>query len=79
MNDFFKNIPEVQPDEWDLEMLKSVEKRKDNNKGKTLQEIEYNGKILVRVPKSLHKELVAKAKNEGVSLNQFIAYKLSQQ
>ena len=32
----------------------------------------YSGKILVRVPKSLHAELIARAAQEGVSLNQFI-------
>ena len=32
----------------------------------------YSGRILVRVPKSLHAELIARAAQEGVSLNQFI-------
>jgi antitoxin HicB len=32
----------------------------------------YSGRILVRVPKSLHAELVGRAAQEGVSLNQFI-------
>jgi len=45
---------------------------------KTIEEIEYNGKILVRVPKTLHKDLIKKAQAEGVSLNQFIVYKLAQ-
>lgn len=38
----------------------------------------YSGKILVRIPKSLHSRLTAEAKNDGVSLNQYILYKLSQ-
>jgi len=38
---------------------------------------EYSGKILVRVPKSLHKHLAHMAKAEGVSLNQYILHKLS--
>jgi antitoxin HicB len=33
---------------------------------------EYSGRILVRVPKSMHAELVVRAAQEGVSLNQFI-------
>lgn len=37
----------------------------------------FSGRILVRTPKSLHKELMEKAKNEGVSLNQYIVYQLS--
>lgn len=34
---------------------------------------EYSGKILVRIPKSLHRALARTAKWEGVSLNQYIA------
>ena len=32
----------------------------------------YSGKFVVRVPKSLHQELVERAAREGVSLNQYI-------
>lgn len=34
---------------------------------------EYSGRILIRIPKSLHRALVYAAKREGVSLNQHIA------
>ena len=71
------NVPEAEPDEWDLAAIKKIEKRKDNT-AKTIEEIEYNGKILVRVPKTLHKDLIKKAQAEGVSLNQLIVYKLAQ-
>jgi predicted RNase H-like HicB family nuclease len=37
----------------------------------------YSGKILTRTPKSLHKKLIDKAKEEGVSLNQLVVYLLS--
>lgn len=37
----------------------------------------YSGRILLRTPKSLHKILLDKAKNEGVSLNQYLVYILS--
>ena len=37
---------------------------------------EYSGKVLLRMPKSLHANLSAAAKLEGVSLNQYILYKL---
>ena len=32
----------------------------------------YSGKFVVRVPRSLHRELVERAEQEGVSLNQYI-------
>lgn len=35
-------------------------------------EEEYSGKFVVRVPRSLHREMVALAEKEGVSLNQFV-------
>ena len=37
----------------------------------------YSGKLSLRVPRSLHKELAERAKLEGVSLNQYALYKLS--
>lgn len=37
---------------------------------------EYSGKILLRLPKSLHRELALAANVDGVSLNQFIATQL---
>lgn len=36
-----------------------------------------SGQLRVRMPKSLHKALSEKAKEENVSLNQFIIYQLS--
>lgn len=38
-----------------------------------------NGKILVRVPRSVHSALLAEAEAEGVSLNQLILAKLTMQ
>lgn len=38
---------------------------------------DYSGKFVVRVPKSLHRDLVRKAKEENVSLNQLTTYLLS--
>ena len=38
---------------------------------------DFSGKFVVRVPKSLHKVLTELAKEEGVSLNQYINYKLA--
>jgi len=37
------------------------------------EEAAHSGRILLRVPRSLHGELIAAADREGVSLNQFCA------
>lgn len=37
----------------------------------------FSGNILLRAPKSLHRELAESAKKEGVSLNQYLVYRLS--
>jgi predicted HicB family RNase H-like nuclease len=37
----------------------------------------FSGKFIVRVPPQLHKELVLKAAEEGVSLNRLISVKLA--
>ena len=37
----------------------------------------YNGRILVRVPNSMHREMVERAEKEGVSLNQLVLTYLS--
>jgi antitoxin HicB len=38
---------------------------------------EFSGKILLRLPKSIHQQLARQADKEGVSLNQYIVQKLS--
>ena len=38
---------------------------------------DYSGKLVLRIPRSLHKELKEEAKAEGVSLNQYMLYKLA--
>lgn len=38
---------------------------------------EYSGKLNIRIPKSLHRILSEKAKEENISLNQYINYQLS--
>ncbi|MCL2698532.1 MAG: type II toxin-antitoxin system HicB family antitoxin [Oscillospiraceae bacterium] len=77
-------IPTVKPDEWDLRMLAEIDAEADDSPGVPLEEVhrlrmakEYSGKISLRVPKSLHRELTQAAKHEGISLNQFILYKLA--
>lgn len=38
---------------------------------------EFSGKFVVRIPKTLHRDLAARAKKEGVSLNQMVVYLLA--
>lgn len=38
---------------------------------------DYSGKLVLRIPRSLHKALKEEAAIEGVSLNQYMLYKLS--
>ena len=38
---------------------------------------DYSGKLVLRIPRSLHKHLKEEAQAEGVSLNQYMLYKLS--
>ena len=38
---------------------------------------EYNGRISLRVPKSLHKMVIETAKKEGVSANHFLSHLIS--
>ena len=40
--------------------------------------MEYSGQFRIRMPKSLHKHLVERAREEGISLNQYCIYMLSQ-
>lgn len=40
---------------------------------------EFSGSFRLRIPKSLHRELAADAKKEGVSMNQFCVYLLSKE
>ena len=74
------SIPEVEPDEWDLELMKEIDAEVDDcfislDDVKTMRKL--SGRISIRVPKSLHAELISMAHAEGTSLNQYILYKLS--
>ena len=44
---------------------------------KPIDENQYSGKFVLRVPKSLHARLAIEAEKEGVSLNQYALYRLS--
>jgi len=80
----FNNVQEVDPDAVDLEAINRIGDNNDTDDGISLAQMdtlrakqEYSGKISVRVPKSLHRNLAQSAKDEGISLNQFILYKLA--
>ena len=38
----------------------------------------YSGRLVLRIPRSLHRKLKEAAEAEGVSLNQYMLYKLAQ-
>ncbi len=39
---------------------------------------EYSGQFKLRIPKSLHRQLAMQSKKEGISMNQYCLYLLSQ-
>ena len=73
-------ISEVEPDEWDLKMLADIDADMDKS-AISLDAIrafkECSGKLSVRVPKELHFDLLKRANENGISLNQYIVYKLA--
>lgn len=76
-----KNIPEVEADRVDLAMIAEANAINDGTTV-SLEEYkkeleEYSGKLVLRIPRSLHKMLKETAAAEGVSLNQYLVYKLS--
>jgi hypothetical protein len=87
MNDIkerFSRIQEVAPDARDLSAIKRIVRAGDTGEGISLGEMDklrtvqgYSGKISLRVPRTLHRDLVRDAKEEGISLNQFINFKLA--
>ena len=42
-----------------------------------VDESQYSGKFVIRIPKSLHARIAMEAEKEGVSLNQYALYRLS--
>ena len=70
-----------EPDEIDQAMLAEAEALNDGT-AVTLEEFQrsvgdYSGRLNIRIPKSLHQRLSQEAKSDGVSLNQYILYKLA--
>ena len=83
LNSLLASAPEVEPDETDLAMLAEMKQsagtyvRKEEYE-KVRESRTFNGNISLRIPKTLHQDLVKAAKEEGVSLNQYCLYKLAQ-
>jgi len=84
VSDFEKKLaalPTEEPDELDRAMLAEAESMDDGTTvrleafRKELEE--YSGRLILRIPRSLHKSLKEAAAAEGVSLNQYLVYKLS--
>ena len=74
-------LPEEQPDAIDLAMLAEAAKINDGS-AVSLEQFQrsvedYSGKLNIRIPRSLHRDLAQQAKADGVSLNQYILYKLA--
>ena len=44
---------------------------------KPIEDSQFSGKFVLRVPKTLHARLAMEAEKEGVSLNQYALYRLS--
>jgi len=68
LKQMFANVPEVELSEMDGE---------DKELFSAMDDLEKNGRIALKIPKSLHAKLVEQAHIEGVSLNQYCLYKLA--
>ena len=71
-NEAFKNIQEAM-EGW-------IETKLENGfpVPGPIQDGQYSGKFVLRIPKSLHAHLAMKAEQEGVSLNQYALYRLAE-
>lgn len=73
-------LPPEKPTAEDLAAFAEAD-AEDPAEAVTLEEYkaqkEYSGKLMIRIPKELHKALAEAAKENGVSLNQYALYKLA--
>lgn len=83
-NDFEKKLaalPVQEPDAFDRRMLAAADASDDGSAvplDSVLEDLEeYSGRFVLRIPRSLHRSLKKAADTEGVSLNQYILYKLA--
>lgn len=79
----FADINAAEPEELTADDLRAIDaaEAEDPNEAITLEEYkeqrDYSGKLMLRIPRNLHRELAQEAKENGVSLNQYAVYKLS--
>ncbi|MBE6032533.1 MAG: toxin-antitoxin system HicB family antitoxin [Clostridiales bacterium] len=72
-----------EPEEPTKEDLEAIAKAEEEDPSDTISlkefkaQKEYSGRLLLRIPKELHRELAQAAQENGVSLNQYALYKLS--
>jgi antitoxin HicB len=67
-----KSLEEVKKD-----LFESYLEEGENIPEPELDDAEYSGKFVLRIPKTLHRALAQKAKDEGLSLNQYCIYLLT--
>ena len=84
INARFAEINSQEPEDLSPDEIASLREAEAMDDGSTIsyEELkkdlqEYSGKLVLRIPKSLHKHLKQEAEIEGVSLNQYMLYKLS--
>lgn len=80
----FAAINAREPEELNAEEAASLAKAEamDDGTAVSLEDFKasleaYSGRLVLRIPRSLHKALKEAADVEGVSLNQYMLYKLS--
>ena len=80
----FAEIDEREPEEPTAEDLAALVAAEAMDDGTTMtldafrKDLDaYSGKLVLRIPRSLHRKLKNEATMEGVSLNQYMLYKLA--
>ena len=79
----FAEIDALEPEAPTRDDLDAIARAKAEKPEETLTleeyqaQREYSGRLLLRIPKELHKQLIEAAKENGVSLNQYALYKLA--
>ena len=79
----FAEINALEPEEPTKEDIDAIAKANAENPEETVSleeyklQREFRVRLLLRIPKELHKQLIESAKENGVSLNQYALYKLA--
>jgi len=79
----FAEINALEAEEPTAEEAAAIAAAREEDESETISLEEYketrdfSGKLMLRIPKELHKALAEAAKQNGVSLNQYALYKLA--